>query len=111
MKEIEEILLKRGYKEYDNVWEKDEHTEYKRFFSKRVKSESVCDLNDKLTINVTCWKISLPNSAGTEQIDVSVIAEKDELWYDLKVYSILHSEFKERINEIEKTLVKLFNQI
>lgn len=94
---MREFLESSGYHEYES--EK---------FTKRVESESVCDLNGCLKIFV--YRHLIP-AMDYESYTVSTIAEKAGIWFNIQAYSINKSELEKRLPEIEKTLVKIFNSI
>jgi len=94
---MKEFLESSGYHEYES--EK---------FTKRVESESVCDLNGILKIFVHRHLIP---AVDYESYTVSTIAEKKGLWFNIQAYAINKSELEKRLPEIESTLIKIFNAI
>lgn len=102
-----DFLLEKGFKEYP---EKNINYPYTQrcLYQKRVESESVCETNDRLSINVREYRI-LEASQSTYEVDI--VAEKDGLWWELKAYSLNEAELVAKLDSIEDRLIKMFNSI
>lgn len=106
-KTIDTLKETHGYKQYPQNYEYPYI--YKALLQKRVNSKSVCETNDKLHITIEYSLFDAFENYGRYQIGIR--AEKNELWWDLKAYSLSDDEILSRIEEIEKTLIELFNKI
>ena len=81
--------------------------EHKTLWQKRIDNESVCETNDKLFINISEYLFS-----GMDiTFEVSITAEKNGVWWDLKCYSLNFYETENRLEEIENALIKMFNTL
>ena len=85
-----------------------DHPKY--FFQKHVESESVCELNNKLFINVEISHFEIANNLH-EYINVEIRAEKYGKWWILACYSLKFIELEKNIFEIENRLIKIFNAL
>lgn len=112
MKTIQELtewlVSEHKYTAYDTRF--DYPYTFKTSLSKRVESESVCDCNDKLSIFITVSQIHI-NDILHESVDISITADKNSKWWVLKSYSLSKNEVIQDLLDVEKTLIKLFNQI
>ena len=98
------FLIKRGYKEYK---QKEEDGFKKRIFQRMIDSNLVCDTNDNLAIQVRFFDIETSDYKN-QSFQVDLCAEKNELWFDLKVYSITESQLVEKLDIIEMQLKQMF---
>lgn len=112
MKTIQELtdwlINEHKYVAYDTKFEYP-YT-FKTSLSRRVKSKSVCDCNDKLSVYVTASQLNLSDRLY-DTIDVSITAEKNGKWWKLLSYSLNKEEVIKDLVSIEETLIKMFNQI
>lgn len=104
---IKDFLEKNGYvyyrENYSHLYR------YKNQYTKTVQNDSVCERNKCLTIFINEYMFDYTNSFPT--FEISIKAKKNELEWDLKCFSLNESEVKERLKEIESSLINLFNCI
>lgn len=98
---MKEFLESKGYHHFDSG--------VTNGFSKKVKSASLCETNHKLTIVVNEWIPPIENHPSSSSI--SIRAEKRGIWWNLQAYSLSEAEVYERLEEIEKDLIKIFNEL
>lgn len=110
MKEIRGYLEGKGYKQYLSPFKKRDHHNSQMLFQKKVISDSVCDLNEKLSVNIDVSDI-LINDKLVLFIEASITAEKKSIWYELKAYSLTKKDLLNRLDEIEENLIRMFNII
>lgn len=102
------LIDEHGYKEYEEEYS---HPYlFKCLLQKRVNSDSVCETNNKLNIDINVSKMDLGSNVY-ESYDVKIVAEKNGLWWNLSCYSMNRGELLEKLTEVENTLIKLFNSI
>lgn len=107
---MKEKLIKLGYKEFNYSFLKD----YQKYFlQKRVESKSVCDVNDKLFINIIYndLKSIYLGSNLNNTFDIELMAEKNNQWYNLKCYGVNENELLDNLKRIEQNLINAFNVI
>ena len=103
---VDWLITDNGYKQFK---EKHEHPcTYKTLLQKRVESEQVCELNDRLSINIDVHEYDLGKSKY-ESYEVSIVAEKRGKWWKLSCYSLTRKEIANELKEVEETLIRLFN--
>lgn len=93
------ILVDNGYKKCSGDYNG------ATLWQKRVDSERVCETNERLFINV--WEYS----EFTHSFEVEITAEYKAKWWVLKVYSLGEEQLTNELQDIEQTLIKLFNAI
>ena len=99
------LVTEHGYKEFKEDYEYP--YVYKSLLEKRIENESVCETNNKLYIHIRVAVFEGTNGLFT----VEIVAEKKSLWWNLSCYSLNSKEIQDNIEEVEQTLVKLFNSI
>ena len=100
------LKTEHNYKEYK---EKYEHPyTFKTLLQKRVESESVCELNDRLSINMVVSEIDLGDKTYENYV-IEIVAEKRSKWWKLSCYSMNRKEVMSDLKDVEQTLVRLFN--
>lgn len=98
---MKEFLESKGYYHFDSG--------VTNGFSKKVESDALCETNNKLTIVVNEWVPPLPDHPTSTS--VSIRAEKRGIWWNLQAYSLGEGEIYEKLDEIEKDLIKIFNAL
>lgn len=102
-----DFLKENGYVYYSENYS--HPYRYKNQYTKTVQSDSVCERNKCLMIFINEYMFDYPDSFQT--FEISIKAKKNELEWDLKCFSLNESELKEKLKEIESSLINLFNCI
>lgn len=104
----EEFLIKRRYRKYPG------RPEYpymmKNLYEHRLtdlETNSVCETNDRLCIHINEYQFK----DSHPQYEVSIVAERHSLWWDLKAYSLNAEELVNKIESIENNLIAAFNSL
>lgn len=108
---MKEFLESRGYKWFPHPLEKSNEFAEKNSYQRKVESEALCECNGNLCVNIREWKWLSVMEKGRVSYEIELTAERKGKWWNFKVYCINKKELETQLEEIEKTLVKLFNQI
>jgi len=103
--EMDKIAESNGYKKFTSRVD-----DLGFIYQKRVESELVCSLNDKLHININPSYIEFNNDSIYAKFKMSIVAENKDIWYDLGVYGLDLSE-SDKIPMIEENLIIMFNTL
>jgi hypothetical protein len=113
-KEIADFIISKQYRCYpENVkWP----YEYKNLYQRRVQEDTetnvVCETNDRLHINIIETKfVDRPEQINTPSYSMEIVAELNGIWWALNSYALSGNDLVVRFDELEKTLIKLFNTI
>ena len=98
---MKEFLESKGYHHFDSG--------VTNGFSKPVESEALCETNHKLNIVVNEWTPPMENYPSSTSVGIR--AEKHGIWWNLQAYSLGEGEIYERLEEIEKDLIRIFNSL
>ena len=98
-------LIDYGFKEYEQRFEWP--ITKKELFQRRFTNQRVCERNGNIFINVLA--VAIKDEAPT--FEISLTAEHNSVWWDLKAYGLSEEELDQKLPIIEATLVNLFNQI
>jgi len=106
--DVVKFIISKGYstREENVSWP----YEYKNLYQRRVKdfeTESVCETNDKLFLNINEYKFHNIEPG----YNVEIIAERSGLWWTLNSYNLKGNDVYVRLDEIEKKLIQFFNAI
>ena len=105
------MLKANGYVQFKHPIE-NEHRLFESHFQKHVKSDSVCETNDRLSVNVALTSFTVPNTSNViNSVNVEITAEKKSKWWNINCYSMTTVECMEQFDEVESTLIKMFNTI
>lgn len=112
IKELTKFLKDKGYKEY-TVSESDlnSFTTFKTLLKKSVDSEVLCECNDNLCIDVSIASQHFLSGTVLNRAEISITAQLHNKWWNLKCYSLTPEEAIVQFDEVEQTLIKLFNTI
>lgn len=106
---VKALKHQHGYKEYP-----DKNVMYpvihRTLLQKQVESDSVCELNGKLHININLTVMDVGGDIY-KSYSVNMKAEKNDMWWNFECYAIQEEKVLLEITEIENKLIKLFNQI
>ncbi len=108
MSKPNEFLLKRSYRYYAKSF--DHPYAWSALYQQQLtelETKAVCETNGKLFIHVEEYRFK----GDSLKYTVQIIAERNDLWWTLNAYSLSETELYTRIEEIENTLIKLFNAI
>jgi|WetSurMetagenome_2_1015567.scaffolds.fasta_scaffold610526_1 hypothetical protein len=97
------LLLKRGYKEYNS------QKTGARFFQKKFMGKVVCDCNDANFIDIEIY--DMRPVIGCTMIQISLKAEKQGRWWDIKCYGLSEKELGKNIASLEKKIIKAFETV
>ena len=100
-----DFLTDNGYR----MWREEETPETTRCeFQKRVPDEEglpLCECNDKLCLNLTCYKHTFPNGESAEGFEMSIAHErKNDEWCDLRIYSLTEEGILSKLINYETSL-------
>lgn len=105
---IKYLKSEKGYKEFPQKKQYELLT--KILLQKKVDSDSVCETNDSLSVDIHISKFEL-NNCSHEGYNVEIRAEKNGKWWTLNCYSLTRDEIANQISSIEETLIRLFNSL
>jgi hypothetical protein len=110
MTELKEWLESKGFKIYDNPIAS-QYNQEKWYAAKRTKSKRECTSNKKpVQIVVNPYSTTMRHGIH-ESITVDITAEWAGIWWKLEAYSIPPREFKKKLAQIEKRLVKAWEAL
>lgn len=100
--QIKPLLATLGYKPYKQhfAWP---YT-HKLLWQKQVDSKVVCQLNDKLFVDIL--EYSFENEPC--KYVISITAQKYNKWWDLQCYSLIEEDLHNELSVIEEKLVKIW---
>lgn len=99
-KDVCELLLRRRYKEWPvSSWE---GSYTKSHWQARLDFLPLCHHNDKSFINVYLYEYDYDHRSASVEI---IGASDDDVWFNLKAYSLSWDELVDNLGNIEKRLI------
>lgn len=77
-------------------------------YQRKIDTDFVCDLNDKLHFNIKEYELPIVN---TISYTIGICAEKKDIWYDLKIYSLNEEELMNNLEKLEKQLLTMWSTL
>ena len=103
----------QGYKKFeDKVEHIGQHTMKTKRYQRRMdlspgwETVALCRLNDKLFINITETTIGTSSSSFSVEL---VHEGEDDVWVDLKLYSLTELQMENSLSTYENLLKKMWN--
>lgn len=110
--ELIKFLSNKGYKEYPvKPSDLNSFTTFKTLLQKSVDSKVLCECNDNLCIDVNISSQHFLSGTILDRAEISITAQRHNKWWNLKCYSLTPEEAIDQFDEVESTLIKLFNTI
>lgn len=103
------FLKEKGYKEYISPFPKQlEGLQEQRNFQAVFYSRIFCDTNEKKFINIEFIDWTFKNHSS-KTFEISLTGEKENIWFELKTFSLTEKQLIEKLDSIEAILINMFS--
>lgn len=113
---MKDFLIANGYKQWkvdtehlsNGGWITTEMYQKRLDTLDKFSDAPLCFCNDKLLINVDYCKYHI-NNVTSSSYSISIVhSDSNDLWCDLKIYSVSEQDMKEQLVELEERLVSMW---